>query len=204
MKLPLYKAIINANDWDTGCYRVSLVQDPATEKPWVTFSKDDEKKAPMKFSIENEEQHMVRGVLMLADTPIYRRNGDYEYYITFYRDTLKTMAQKMLRLGYANDLNTDHEDSTWVQGMYMTEIFVKDSSSGMVPNGFDDVPDGSLLATYYVDSNDIWNRIKEGVWSGFSIEAWIDLEEVSDEDDEEFSEILALCEKIKNKFKKND
>lgn len=197
MKLPLYKARINSNDCNTGVYTISLVQEPATEKDWVTFSKDEPKQA---FKFSADEQRMVRGVIMVADTPIYRRNGDYEYYLTFDRDTLKVMAQKLLRMGYQNNLNTDHQEGTWVNGMLMQEIFIKDSTKGINPEGFDDVPDGSLMATYYVDSEDIWSRIKEGTWSGFSLEGFFDIEQVEPSDDE-VDEVLQLIERLKNKLK---
>lgn len=198
MKYPLYKAKVNTTDYDTGVHRVSLVEQPATETPWVTFSKDER---PQHFRIENEEKRMVRGVIMLADTPIYRRNPEtnFEYYLTFDRETLRTMAQKMLRFGYQNNLNTDHDQSTWVEGMYMTEIF--QTGDGISVDGFD-VPDGTLMATYHVDSDDLWKAIKDGSWSGFSLEGFFNIEEVDEENDAEMDEVLALLDKLKNKINK--
>lgn len=201
MNIPIYKAKINQTDWETGIYRVSLVEYPATETDWQLFSKQG-KPVEHKFSIEDEEKHLVRGVIMLADTPIYRRDGDREYYLEFDKETLRQMAQKMLRFGYQNNLNTDHNYDTFVEGMFLQEIFVKDSERGVNPSGFEDVPEGSLFAVYKVDSLDLWNRIKAGEWSGFSMEAYMDLELVEDETiDEEEQEIFNLIEQLKNKMK---
>lgn len=198
MNLPLYKASITQTDWETGIYKISLVEYPATETSWQLFSKEKE---VQKFSVQDEEKHLVLGVVMLADTPIYRRNGDYEYYLQFDAETLRGMSQKMLRFGYANTLNTDHNDATWVEGMYLQEIFVKDSERGINPTGFEEVPDGSLFATYKVDSMDLWNRMKAGEWSGFSLEGFFDVEMVQEADEEE--EVFQLIEKLKNKISKN-
>ena len=44
-----------------------------------------------------------------------------------------------------------------------------------------DVPVGSLMRTYHVVSDDIWKKVKEGKFQGFSVEIVYDL--VSDEED---------------------
>lgn len=198
MKLPIFKAQIDLNDYETGVFRISLVEKPATETDFQLFSKNDK---PLNFSIENDEKHLAKGVIMLADTPIYRRSPEgYEYYIEFDKETLRQMAQKMLRFGYQNNLNTDHNGDTFVEGVYMQEIFVKDTEKGINPKGFEDTPDGSLFATYKVNDFEIWEKMKNGEWTGFSLEGQFNLEEVEPEDTE-LDEVLSLIEQLKNKMK---
>ena len=96
--LPLMEAKMNEDD--TGIYCVSFVSDPATEIGWVTFA--DEKET-VKFAIENEKEHIVSGIIMVASTPIYRIDSyGAPYYIIYSKDTLKYMAEKMLKEGFTS------------------------------------------------------------------------------------------------------
>ncbi len=42
-----------------------------------------------KFAIQDEEERIISGALMLADTPIYRNDANGEYYVVFTKDTIK-------------------------------------------------------------------------------------------------------------------
>lgn len=199
-KLPVYDATIERNDYDTGMFRISLVKYPATETDWLCFSKNEPFKKVLYFN-DGEEQ-CVRSVVMLADTAIYRRDWDgYEYYIRFSKDTLKLMAEKFLAMGYPNSFNTEHNPDTFVPGMYMRELFIKDVENGINPKGFENVPDGSLFATAKVTDSEVWEKIKNGTWSGFSLEGVFNMIDVAPEEDPEEAEIMSLIEKIKNKIK---
>jgi hypothetical protein len=52
------------------------------------------------FSIENPEQKIVTGPLMIADLPIYRRDADEEYYVTFSAAEIKKIVQRFFKKGY--------------------------------------------------------------------------------------------------------
>lgn len=198
-KIPCYKAVIDLNENETGVFRVSLVEYPAVEVNWQLFSKEPE---PLKFSVQDDERHLVTGVLMKADTPIYRKTPDgYGFNIVFDRDTVRTMAEKMLTYGYQNRLNTDHNPETFVPGMNIQEMYFKDSAKGISPAGFDDVPDGSLFATYKVHNVEIWDEIKKGTWKGFSVEALTRMELIEPEVDAEEQEVLSLIDKLNKKLK---
>lgn len=195
-KLPCYRAVVDLNEYDTGIFRVSLVKYPAVETNWQLFSKDTKK---LDFSIQNEEKHLVTGVLLKADWPIYRKDSDgYEYDLFFDRDTVRTMAEKMLLNGFQNSLNTDHNQDSFVPGMNLQEMYFKDSESGISPKGFDDVPDGSLFATYKVHNLDVWEEIRKGTWKGFSLEMIAYVEPM--EQDPEEQEIMDMLSKLNNKL----
>jgi hypothetical protein len=36
--------------------------------------------------------------------------------------------------------------------------------------GFEDVPDGSLFGSFYVENDEVWGAIKDGKLKGFSVE----------------------------------
>ena len=90
MTIPTYKAVLNYEE--DGITTISWVSDPATMVDMICFSEEDRDK----YRFADDEKHMVTSVVMLADTKIYRRNGDFEYYITYEKDTLLQMCEKML------------------------------------------------------------------------------------------------------------
>lgn len=193
--LPIYNAIID--DYDTGVDKISLVKIPAVESNFIAFDKD---KKHIMFS-SNEEQQMITGVLMRADYPIYRNDSKLgEYYVQFSKDTIKTMAEKLLVDCHQNWINIEHSENSDVYGVNMLELFIKDSSKGVNPIGFEDINDGSLFATFKVNNPLVWECIKNGVFQGFSIEGQFGFNIVDDEKNE-YAEIMDLIEKIENKLK---
>lgn len=171
--LDIYQAKIE--DETDGIFAISLVDFPAVEKNFICFK--DEKKQ-MKFSIDSDEKRNITGVVMLADTPIYRRNGDYEYYITYSKETIEKMANKLLKDGFQNRVDLMH-DGELITGISMMELYIKDSSKGINPSFISDIPDGSLMATFHVEDEKLWDEIKNGdVLNGFSLEGLFTIEKM--------------------------
>lgn len=171
--LPLYEATII--DENCGVFKVSLVTNPATEVDFIAF---DENKPIVKFAVENKVEHMVSGVIMLANSPIYRRTADnFEYYITYSPDTIKQMAEKMIFDGVGSNVNIQHQDGTDVDGVNLTELYIIDREKGIAPEYFKDVPNGSLIGTYKVHNPDVWAMIENGEVLSFSLEGVFQVEE---------------------------
>lgn len=174
--IPIYKALVT--DDGEGILKISLVDMPAVESNWIACKKEKE---PLKFKVEDEDKRLITGVVMRADFPIYRRTEDgFEYYITYDKETIKTMAEKLLADNAQNNINLMHEEGTNTDGVKMLELFIKDSNKGIVPAGFDDIEEGSLFATYKVESDDIWEQVKDGTFKGFSLEGYFTLEPTDD------------------------
>lgn len=165
-KLPVYEALVT--DDETGMMRVSLVDAPAVDSDFIRLAKD---RPVQMYRVESEERHLVRGVIMRADYPIFRRDDSYgEYYVIYRADTIRRMAEKYLAESRQNDVNVMHEDGSDVQGVRMVQWFIKDSSAGIAPEGFGDIEDGSLFAEYHVTNAEVWDSIKDGTYKGFSLE----------------------------------
>lgn len=164
MKFPLYELMID-DDAALGIDKVSLVSSPAVEIDFQCFDKD----VPLKqcFSTDDEKRR-VFGCVLRADFPIYRRNGDYEYFIKFSKDTIQKIAEKMLADNNQNRINLEHNWDT--RDVHMTQVFIKNIDRGISPKGFDDVEDGSLFAEYQILSDNLWEDIKNGEFKGFSVE----------------------------------
>lgn len=189
--IPIYN--VKIDDALTGIDRISLVEYPAVESNFLAFSNN---KKQVMFSADEEEQ-IITGVLMRCDYPIYRNDAELgEYYLNFDNNTIKLMAEKLLKDGHQNWVNIEHKTDSDVNGVYMTELFIKNTSKGINPKGFEDITDGSLFATFKVRNERIWNDIKNGTFKGFSIEGTFSIEE---EDNKEYNEILNLLDKIINK-----
>ena len=190
--LPLYEALIN--DLEDGIFAVSLVSTPATESNWQCFSKEEQM-----YSIENEEEHIITGVIMLANTPIFRRDDSgYEYNIVYSPETIKLMSEKMLKDMAHNQIDIEHNGCILPAGtVNLVEIYIKDSEKGISPNFLKDIPDGSLIGSYKIHDDVLWNMCKEGTLHGFSLAGWFDVKEFKDKKKSKYS----MIEKIKEKLR---
>ena len=153
------------------------------------------------FVIQDEEQRIISGPLMLADTPIYRNDAIRgEYYVVFSADTIKQIAQKFFKKGYQNNVNLMHNSGDVQEGLTMFESWIVDKKRGIQPMvGFEDVPDGSWFGSYKVENDEAWNKVKSGEVLGFSVEGNFLYKEQEQMNDEErmMNEIIKVLQQVK-------
>ena len=132
-----------------------------------------------KFSIVNEEQRIISGLLMVADELIYRNNDKFgEHYVKFSADTIKQIAIKFSKKKYQSNVNLMHDSNQRVEGVTMFESFIVDRQRGILPMAeFKDVADGSWFGSFYVENDEVWKGIKDGQYKGFSVEGLFDYEQ---------------------------
>ena len=195
--IPVYDALIT--DDECGMNRISLVDAPAVDADFLAFAKD---KALQMYSVTDEDKRIVRGVIMRADYPIYRRDKRGEYYVIYKADTIRKMAEKYLLESKQNEVNLDHQDDTDVDGVQMVQWFIKDSENGINPAGFEEIADGSLFAEFHVINDEVWASIKEGTYKGFSLEGVFDMQPETNVS--EVEEIVDVLDGIFSKLYKND
>lgn len=173
-KLPIYEALISSED--DGIVTISLVDEPAVESDFVCFAKDTGKQL---FALKDSAEHLITGCLMKADTLIYRNDNGYEYYIVFSKKTIQTMAQKMLADSTFKNIDTQHNGELLPQGaLTLMEVYIKDSNKGIDPN-FVDVSDGSLMVTFRINDESIWQECVSGDYlNGFSLEGFFDTKQI--------------------------
>lgn len=189
--IPVYNAIIS--DAETGMFKISLVDDPAVMSNFQAF---DKQKIPQMYAIQDEEKRLVRGVVMRADFPIYRRDDKMgEYYIIYKADQIRIMAEKYLAESRQNDVNVMHKKDSDVDGVQMVQYFIK--GDGVFVEGFDECADGSLFAEFHIINDDVWNEIKAGTYKGFSLEGVFDMQPETDAD-----EIQDIVDKLDGAFRK--
>ena len=167
---------INIDDeLTTGINAISLVESPAVEKDFLCFSKEKE---TVKLNFDSAKR-VISGVVCLADTPIYRYNEKYgEYYVVFSKETIQKMVEKFAKMDLFKSVNLQHDDTKFVDGIYMFESYIINKERGISPIEFSDVPDGSWIASYKVENDELWGEIINGnKLNGFSLQGLFELEE---------------------------
>ena len=196
MKLPIYN--LEILDDEAGVFAVAIVDHPAHEQPYMLFS---EERKPLQLRIENEEKRIITGAIMTADTPIYRNNPSMgEHYVQFSKDMIRTAMQKFFKEGHHLNANFDHDQTQRIDGVYFYESFQVDADRGInSPEGMD-VPNGSWVGTMKVEDPAIWELIKSGEFTGFSIEGMFAYTEPEDETDDELLDMVeSLLDELEKK-----
>lgn len=196
--------IYDIDGFDSLVYAVSFVEDPAIEESYVALSKQ---KSPVVVTMESDDRHLVVGPALIPDQLIYRRDAytGEEYYLRFSAEVIAQLARKFLD---SREITIDHE--RYANGAYIAESWIKEDMEkdksvalGLNP----DLPIGTWFLTTFIDSNELWEQVKNGRWSGYSVEAWCDLIEQNmfkkqnkDKDNEQMNE-NTLFERIEELFK---
>ncbi len=74
-----------------GIEAISVVENPAIESDFIALNSQEVKLAEV-----NSEKRLLMGALLIPNKPIYRRNGEDEYYIYFSKDTVLKASQMSL------------------------------------------------------------------------------------------------------------
>ena len=164
---------VNVDDPGCSISTMSLVDAPAMSIDMVCFSKEQK----MNFSIQDESQHNILTCLVRVDFPILRLTEDGNpYYIVFNKETAKVLCQRLMTDGMQQNISLQHNGKL-IQGIHLQEVFIKDSSLGISPVGFEEAADGSLMGVYHIDDDELWNDCIEGRFKGISIESLLGIEE---------------------------
>lgn len=160
LNLPIYELIFQECD-DIG---IALVDYPAIEKDFIYFNKEDVK------MIFNDEKMMIKGPALIPNKLIYRNDALGERYVYFSEDTIIQFVENLMAKD-KNKFNLSHSeeyvDLTIVESYFTTET-----------NEFD-VPKGSWIVGAKVKDRDVWDKIKDGKYKGYSIQSLFSNELVS-------------------------
>jgi hypothetical protein len=144
------------------------------------------------FRVQNEEKRIVSGPIMVANLPIYRFNEEMgDHYIVFLPETIETIVQRFAKENRNGQANIMH-DGVQVDGVFLFESFIIDDRKP-TPVGFDKLPNGSWFGSFKVENDEVWQRVKSGEFTGFSVEglfSYKDTEDVPDKDEELLAKLL--------------
>ena len=163
--LPCYSLNIDDSE-NTGCFKISLVDFPAVETSFLCFNTEPEK---FNFKVTDDEKHIVTGIALRCNVPIYRVAPDgTEYYVLFSKETVEHIMQKFAKDNNGFNISIQHELD--VKDCYVVESYLINKERGIVPQEFSDIEDGSWVVSVKIENPKVWQYIKEGNCSGFSIE----------------------------------
>ena len=180
---PLLRLTIS--DEGDGVKIISLVEFPAVERNFIQLSKE------VKLSL-NEEKRELLGVALIPDFPIYRRNEQGEYYITFNAESIRKIAIDFYKKLNVNMADVEHSHDM-ENGITYFQSLIVDKENGICPTAFKDLPDGTWIVGCKIDNDEVWNAVKSGEVKGFSIDGYFHAEpEKQEEKPEEKSTIDSL------------
>lgn len=135
----------------------------------------------MKFKIQSEEKRMLYGSALRADYPIYRcydyGNDIDEFYVEFSADAIRRLMTKFMKNYSQKNWTKDHME--FAEGLTVVESWIVEDAENDKANalGLTDFGKGDWMIGVKVDDDELWHSVKEGRWHGFSVEAFVDLEE---------------------------
>lgn len=156
------------------CLAVSVVDKPAVESDFQFFSEQRMEK----FVGVEGERRMIYGCALRPDFPIYRNNGDEEYYLEFDKDAIDKISKNYFKMGFQANWTEAHKDE--VEGLTVTESWIKEDmyQDKSVVLGLDpSLPVGSWFIGCHCENDAVWEKVKQGNYHGFSIEAVVGVEE---------------------------
>ena len=158
---------------DSDVYAISLVETPAIEEDFIYLSKEE----PQQILLQQDEKHLIIGAVLVPDRPIYRNDGGSGYYIQFSKETIEKLAYEYLMSGRMWETTQDH--SSVADNVVVVESWIKTSDNDKSVDLGMHLPNGTWIAAMKVFNDDVWARIKAGELKGFSVEAFVNFEEIN-------------------------
>jgi len=165
--MKIVELILDENQDASGIEAISIVENPAIEEDFVALKSDEVKLAEI-----SKDKKILMGALLIPNKPIYRNNGEDEYYIYFSKDTVLKASQLYLTKGNQNNSTLEHQHE--LSGLSLVESWIveddvhdKSRKYGM------NVPVGTWMGAVKVNNDEVWNDyVKTGKVKGFSIEGY--------------------------------
>ena len=96
--MKIVELILDENQEESGIEAISIVESPAIEEDFIALKSNEIKLAEI-----DKEKKILMGALLIPNKPIYRNNGEDEYYIYFSKDTVLKASQMYLTKGNQNN-----------------------------------------------------------------------------------------------------
>jgi hypothetical protein len=159
--------LILDEEQEIGIEAISVVENPAIEEDFIALKSQEFKLAEV-----DKEKRILMGALLIPNKPIYRRNGEDEYYIYFSKDTVLKASQMYLMQGKQNNSTLEHQYQ--INGLSLVESWIVEDKvhDKSVKYGMD-LPLGTWVGAVKVNNDKIWSEfVKTGKVKGFSIEGY--------------------------------
>lgn len=167
MEYPVFWLELENGDIKYGIDDIALVDKPAIQSLFVAFNEANK----FKFEIQNAEQRIITGPVMIPDKLIYREVEGKPFYVAAKRETIFAAAQQWGFEGRNRNIKLTHDAEDNTPDVFMFESFVTDENRIGSVKGYEDLPLGTWFITCKVISDQVWAQVKSGEFKGFSLEA---------------------------------
>jgi hypothetical protein len=159
--------LILDEDQEIGIEAISVVENPAIEEDFIALKSQE-----IKLAEVDKEKRILLGALLVPNKPIYRRNGEDEYYIYFSKDTVLKASQMFLQQGKQNNSTLEHQHK--LNGLSLVESWiVEDPKMDKTQLYGMELPQGTWVGAVKVNNEQVWSEfVKTGKVKGFSIEGY--------------------------------
>ena len=169
-KIPVYYMELDEQgNAKYGIEDIALVSNPAYEELFAKFSSEEIK---LNFAVNDEEQRIITGAVMIPDKLVYRNEKGKDFYVVATKDTVYDAAQKFASENRNRRIKLTHETNTNTSDVFIFESFVTNENRVKEVVNFEHLPIGTWFITCKVESDEVWNQVKQGTFNGFSLEAF--------------------------------
>ncbi len=135
----------------SGIDAISIVESPAIEEDFIALKSEEIKLAEI-----SKDKKILMGALLIPNKPIYRNNGEDEYYIYFSKDTVLKASQMYLTKGNQNNSTLEHQHE--LSGLSLVESWlVEDEVHDKSRKYGMNVPVGTWMGAVKVNNDKVWN-----------------------------------------------
>ncbi len=151
----------------TGIDAISLVEHPAIEEDFIALNNQR-----VEFAKQDDEKRILMGAALIPNKPIYRIDGENEFYVYFSQDTIRKASEMFFQRSNQNNATLEHE--VGIKGLTVVESWIIEDEvhDKSKKYGFD-LPVGTWMVSMKVNNPEIWDGfVKTGKVKGFSIEGY--------------------------------
>lgn len=147
-----------------GIKAISFVNDPAIEENWVALNKQE-----IAFKSIDDDKRIVVGIALKPDLLIPRVKGDYQFNVIFSKETVKQASHLYLKQLNNNQATLEHEEKA--EGLSVVESWLVEDPKNDKSNIYGlEASEGDWVVMMSVDNEDVWAKVKDGTFLGYSIE----------------------------------
>jgi len=136
----------------------------------VASSSNDYWRYPGTFAFSNDEEMIVTGPAMVPQQLILRKDEmGNPFHVYFSKATIRKIAKKFFELNKQNNTDIEHDDNITTNNTLLESWIVEDPNMDKSKAMGFEVPAGTWMASYKINDEETWKKIKNGELNGYSI-----------------------------------
>ena len=136
----------------------------------VASSSNNYWRYPGTFAFSDDEEMIVTGPAMVPQQLIVRKDElGNPFHVYFSKATIRKIAQKFFEYNKMNNTDINHDDNITTNNTLLESWIVEDPSMDKSKAMGFDVPAGTWMASYKINDEETWKKIKNGELNGYSI-----------------------------------